>query len=166
MAVGWGLSCGTRFYDVPPERIEELKEVRLAENPVVPAGGQLQFRGLAEAPFVQPPPMTDRKWNYWMMSQRAGTLSYLTFCAGFSLVVYLLFHFVCDKLHWEVSLFRVFGTNALIAYILHSMVMGAIKPFVPRDAPEWYVIPSWLLVMAIMWTFVRYLERNKVYLRL
>jgi len=166
MAVGWGLSCGTRFYDVPPERIEELKEVRLAENPVFPAADQLQFRGLAEAPFVQPPPMTERKWNYWMMSQRAGTLSYLTFCAGFSLIVYLVFHFLCDKLHWEVSLFRIFGTNALIAYILHSMVMGALKPFVPRDAPEWYVISSWLLVMAIMWTFVRYLERNKVFLRL
>ena len=166
MVAGWGLSCGTRFYDVPPERIEELKEQRLAENLVVPAGEQLQFRGLAELPFVQPPPITERKWNYWMMSQRAGTLSYPTFCAGFSLLVYLLFYFLCDKLHWEVSLFRVFGTNALIAYILHSMVMGAVKPFVPRDSPGWYVIATWLVVMAIMWTFVRYLERNKVYLRL
>jgi predicted acyltransferase len=166
MVAGWGLSCGTRFYDVSPEHIEEWKEQQLAENPVVPVGDQMQFRGLAEAPFVQPPPKTDRKWNYWMMSQRAGTLSYLTFCAGFSLLMYLLFHYLCDKRHVEVGLFRIFGTNALIAYILHSMVMGAMKPFVPKDAPGWYVATTWLVVMAVMWTFVRYLERNKVYLRL
>jgi predicted acyltransferase len=166
MVAGWGLSCGTRFYDVPPQRVEELKEQLLAENPVLPTGEQLQFRGFAEAPFVQPPPKTDRKWNYWMMSQRAGTLSYLTFCAGFSLIIYLLFHFVCDKLHWEIGLFRVFGTNALIAYILHSMIIDATQPFVPRDAPGWYVTTSWFVIMAIMWTFVRHLERSKVYLRL
>ena len=166
MAAGWGLSCGTRFYDVPSEHIEEWKEQRLSENPVIPASEQRQFRGLAEAPFVQPPPITDRKWNYWMMCQRAATLSYLTFCAGFSLLVYVLFHFLCDKRHWEVSLFRVFGTNALIVYILHSMVGDAVQPFVPRDSPGWYVATSWIVIMAIMWTFVRYLERNKVYLRL
>ena len=166
MAAGWGLSCGTRFYDVPPQRVEELKEQLLAENPVLPRGEQLQFRGLAEAPFVQPPPKTDRKWNYWMMSQRAGTLSYLTFCAGFSLIVYMLFHFVCDKRHWEIGLFRVFGTNALIAYILHSMIIDAIQPFVPRDSPGWHITVSWFFIMAIMWTFVRHLERSKVYLRL
>ena len=166
MVVGWGFSCGTRFYDVPAERVEELKDVVLAENPVLPAGDQLKYRGLAEAPFVQPPPKAERKWNYWMMSQRAGTLSYLTFSAGFSLLVYVFFHFVCDKLRWEFGLFRLFGTNALISYILHSMVMGAIKPFVPRDAPVWYVAASLLLFFSIMWLFVRYLERNKVFLRL
>ncbi len=166
MLAGWGMSCGTRFYDVPPERVEELKQQRLADNPVLPAGDQLKFRGLAEAPFVQPPTMAERKWNYWMMSQRSGTPSYLTFCAGYSLIVYLIFHFLCDKLRFELPVFRVFGNNALICYILHSMVMGAIKPFVPKDAPMWYVVSSWLLVMAIMWTFVRSLERNKVFLRL
>jgi predicted acyltransferase len=166
MLVGWGLSCGTRFYDVPAERVDALKDVRLAEDPVVPGPDQWKLKGLAEAPFVQPPPMADRKWNYWMMSQRAGTLSYLTFSAGFSLITYVLFHFACDKLRWEFGLFRLFGTNALISYILHSIVMGAIKPFVPRDAPVWYVVASVLLFFSIMWLFVRYLERNKVYIRL
>ncbi|MFO1003226.1 MAG: heparan-alpha-glucosaminide N-acetyltransferase domain-containing protein [Planctomycetaceae bacterium] len=166
MAVGWGFSCGTRFYDVPVEKVEQLKEQRLAENPVLPAGDQLAFRGFAELPFVQPPDEKERKWNYWMMSQRAGTLSYLTFSAGFSLLVYMGFHFLCDKLHWQLGLFRLFGTNALIAYILHSMVMGAIKPFVPKDSPFWYVAVAWLLVLSILWLFIRYLERNKVFLRL
>lgn len=166
MIVGWGFSCGTRFYDVPADRVEDLKEVTLAENPVFPLGDTLSFRGLAEPPFVQPPPKTERKWNYWMMSQRAGTLSYLTFSAGFSLLTYLVFHFFCDKLLWEFGLFRLFGTNALISYILHSIVMDAIQPFVPRDAPEWYVAMSLLLFFSIMWLFVRYLERNKVFLRL
>ncbi len=166
MVAGWGLSCGTRFYDVPPSRVDELKEQRLAENPVAPIGEQLQFRGFAEAPFVQPPPMSERKWNYWMMSHRAGTLSCLTFSASFSLLVYVLFHFLSDKCHVEVGLFRLFGTNALIAYILHSMIIDAIQPFVPRDSSGWYITASWLVIMSLMWTFVRFLERNKVYLRL
>jgi predicted acyltransferase len=166
MIAGWAFSCGTRFYDVPPDRTEEIDDQKLAENPVIPAGDQVVFRGLAEPPFCPPPPATERKWNYWMMSQRAGTLSYLTFSAGFSLIVFMLFHILCDKLHWELGLFRIFGTNALIAYILHSMVMGAVKPFVPRDSPSWYVTATLLLTAGILWLFVRTLERNKVFLRL
>jgi len=166
MVAGWGFSCGTRFYDVPASKVEQFKEQRLAEHPVIPAVDQRIFQGLAEPPFFAPPSDAERKWNYWMMSQRAGTLSYLTFSAGFSLLVFLAFYFLCDKHRWELGIFRLFGTNALIAYILHSMVMGAIEPFVPRDSPVWYVTATWLLVVAILWLLIRYLERNKVFLRL
>ncbi|MFM8399010.1 MAG: hypothetical protein ACKOAH_14355, partial [Pirellula sp.] len=68
---------------------------------------------LAEAPFVKPPDVTKRQWNYWMMSQRAGTLSYLTFAAGFSLAVFVLFYVLCDIGKFEVPVFKTFGVNAL-----------------------------------------------------
>ncbi|MCP4782294.1 MAG: DUF1624 domain-containing protein [Fuerstiella sp.] len=166
MGVGWGLSCGTRFYDVPTDRFDSLRDTRLDANPVVPASEQLLIRGAAELPFVPPPDSTLRKWNYWMMSQRAGTLSYLTFGAGFSLAVFLLFHLLCDRYSFSFVPFQVFGTNALAGYVLHILVMDAIDPFVPPDAPALYVMCSLFVFLGVMWVFVRHLERNNIYLRL
>src|SRR5262245_7747035 len=66
-----------------------------------------------------------RKWNYWMMSQRCGNFSYPLFAAGFSLLVYVLFYIACDMWGWSLAYFETFGTNALLAYVLHGMVGGA-----------------------------------------
>jgi fucose 4-O-acetylase-like acetyltransferase len=100
-----------------------------------------------------------------MMSQRAGTLSYLTFSAGFSLVAYVLFYIVCDVWKWRSSFLQTFGTNALAAYVLHGMVSSAVKPFVPRDAPGWYVTAGLLLFFGVTWVIVRHLEKQKIYIR-
>src|SRR5262249_3067058 len=91
MGLGYALSCGTRFYDVRPHQTEGLRGQKLAEHPVWPPRESIDARlqegklsaVLAEPPFVPPPGEGDhrfdlRKWNYWMMSQRAGTVSYLT----------------------------------------------------------------------------------------
>ena len=166
MAVGWVLSCGTRFYDVPADQVDSLRDIRLDANPVIPTAEQFAFGGAAELPFVPPPDSTVRKWNYWMMSQRAGTLSYLTFGAGFSLAVFLLFHLLCDRYKLSFLPFQVFGTNALAGYVLHLLVMDAIDPFVPRDAPCLYVMCSLIVFFGVMWVFVRHLEKNNIYLRL
>lgn len=106
-----------------------------------------------------------RKWNYWMMSQRGGNLSYPLFSAGFSLFVYILFYIACDMWGWSLAFFETFGTNALLAYIIHGMVGGAIKPFVPDDAPAPVVIGSIILFFAINWLFLRQFEKQKVFLR-
>lgn len=106
-----------------------------------------------------------RKWNYWMMSQRGGNLSYPLFAAGFSLLVYVLFYVACDIWGWRLAFFETFGTNALLAYVLHSMVGGAIKPFVPRDAALWYVAASVIVYFAINWLILRQFEKNKWYIR-
>ncbi len=178
MALGYLFSCGTRFYDVPPDRVESLRGQRLAEHPVWPAreaidaklqDGKLSAL-LAEPPFVPPPGEGEhkadvRKWNYWMMSQRGGTLSYLTFSAGFSLAVFILFFIACDRFGLELAFFGTFGTNALLAYIVHDMVSNAVSPFIPKDAPGWYVTAGLLLFFAISWLFIRHFEKRGVYLR-
>lgn len=106
-----------------------------------------------------------RKWNYWMMSQRGGNLSYPLFAAGFSLLVYVMFYIACDMWGWRLAFFETFGTNALLAYILHGMVGSAIKPFVPGDSPGWYVTASVILFFAVNWIVLRHFEKQKVYLR-
>ena len=184
MTVGYVLSCGTRFYDVPDNEIAVTAE-RMAVEPVVPtreawniAYEKVKLRQwtrlLAEPPFVAPPhPPNDiresyrlRQWNYWMMCQRAGTISYLTFAAGFSLAVYALFHFCCDWMGWQLGVFRTFGSNALVAYVLHMLVDGAVTPYMPRDAPAWYMWCGCAAFMAITYLLVRTLEKNRIYIRL
>ena len=99
------------------------------------------------------------------MSQRGGTLAYPMFTAGFSLFVYLLFFIGCDLYGFGLPFFKTFGTNALIAYVLHSMVGNAVNPFFPKDSPAWYAYTGLALFFWVTWVFVRHLEKQGVYLR-
>jgi hypothetical protein len=167
MVLGYALSCGTRLYDVAAT---ERRAERFAERPVIPAFDGFAGRDiasvLAEPPFVPPPGPEQRQLNYWMMSQRSGSVSYLTFAAGFSLAVFVLFHVLCDQLGWQLGLFRTFGTNALAAYVLGGMVDTAVSRFVPRDAPGWYVAAAFGAFFGLTYLFVRHLEKNGLLLRM
>jgi predicted acyltransferase len=173
MLSGYLMSCPTRLYDVPESQQADAPKTRLAEDPVFPTLERLKFKlsnsgftGLfAEPPFFKPPNETARKWNYWMMSQRAGTLSYLTFSAGFSLFVFVMFYVMCDVYKWQLPVFRTFGTNALVAYILHSMVSQAVQPFFPKDSPAWFAYTGLTIFFLITWLFVKQLEKQGAYLR-
>jgi hypothetical protein len=102
MLVGYLLSCGTRFYDVrkiamPVNAVVE-KQQKLATSPVLPTSDQVAEWNkssigsrFAEPPFVPPPSADQRQWNYWMMSQKAGSISYQIFAAGLSLALFNLF---------------------------------------------------------------------------
>ncbi len=172
MGLGWVMSCGTRLYDVPEAMVESLKNQKLASDPVWPSPERFEAKAgkgwsewIAEPPFVKPPDDQHRKWNYWMMSQRGGTLSYPLFAAGFSLLVYLFFFIISDLYEIRVGLFRTFGTNALIAYVLHSMVSESVQQFFPKDSPAWYAWSGVLLYFLITWLFVRNLEKQGAYIR-
>ncbi|SIO58513.1 Predicted acyltransferase [Singulisphaera sp. GP187] len=117
---------------------------------------------LAAPPFVAP----NRSVTLWTMSQRSGSLSYLTFASGFSLALYALFVVACDKGGFQVRMFSVFGRNALAAYILHPLVAGAMKPYMPQDAPSWYVAAGFGLYFGINYLFINYLDRSGLHLRL
>jgi predicted acyltransferase len=124
---------------------------------------------LAAPPFVPPLVATDGPVGLWTMSQRTGSVSYLTFGAGFSLAVYGLFLALCDLpgagRGLDVGLFRSFGRNALVAYVMHSLVADAVKPYVPRDVPAWYLAAGFALYFAITYGFVRGLEKDRVFVK-
>jgi predicted acyltransferase len=113
-------------------------------------------------PFVPP----GRSVTFWTMSQRTGSISYLAFATGFSLLVYAFFVATCDLGGVEVGVFRVFGRNALAAYILHGLVAGAIKPYVPHDAPLWYVSAGFGVYVWINYLFIASMDRAGLHLRL
>lgn len=176
MLSGYVLSCGTRFYDVkakdsavdagggPPQK--------LAMNPVIPTVDQLEDwikrpvgSQFAEPPLFPPPNADQRKWNYWMMSQKAGSISYQIFAAGLSLALFNLFFLMNDFWGRQLPIFRTFGTNALIVYVLHGIVIDAVRPFVPKDAPIWYVLCAMVTFFVVSWVVVRHFERQKVFFR-
>jgi predicted acyltransferase len=124
----------------------------------------ISLQAAAAPPFT--PPIPPVKENIWTMSQRAGSVSYLTFSAGLSLAVYALFILLCDVGCLQLGILRTFGNNALAAYIIHIMVMGAVKPYCPHDAPLWFALATYGLVVLICYVFLRHLEKNGLFLRL
>ena len=176
MLVGYALSCGTRFYDVQQETLAAEASTSVAQkmaiDPVVPSKDRFsrwQSRPfsskLAEPPLIPPPGKDQRQGNYWMMSQKAGSISYQIFAAGLSLALFNLFFWISDIAGWQWSVFRAFGTNALMAYVLHGIVIDAVRPFVPKDAPLWYVLCGMFVFCVVTWVVVRHLERQKVFFR-
>jgi predicted acyltransferase len=145
MLVSYAISCANRF--TPPNHISPE------------AGWQT---ALIEPPFVPP----SRPVNVWTMSQRSGSVSYLTFGAGFSLAVYAFFVWACDIGPLSLGVFRTLGTNALAAYILHDLVAAAIHPLVPHDSPLWVVALALALFLGICYAMLRYMERHRLFLKL
>ncbi|HKB35547.1 MAG TPA: hypothetical protein VKD72_03780 [Gemmataceae bacterium] len=169
MVLGYALSCGTRLYDIPGAE-KNATPAGMADSPVLFSLDRVRGRDLssllAEPPFVPPPGPAERAPNYWMMSQRSGTVSYQVFAAGFALAVFVLFHLGCDRLGWQLGLFRTLGTNALAAYVVGGMLELAVKGLVPRDAPWWQVLAAFAGFFACAYLLVRLLERKGLLLRL
>ncbi|MSR31812.1 MAG: DUF1624 domain-containing protein [Gemmataceae bacterium] len=141
--LGYGISCMNRV--TTPNHLDGLSSV------------------LVEPPFFAP----SKPVNIWTMSQRAGSVSYLTFATGFSLLVFALFHVLCDRMKvLNLGMFRTFGTNALAGYILHELVAEAVKPLAPKDSPGWYVAGIFLFYFMLCWVILRAMEKQKLILKL
>lgn len=120
-------------------------------------GGQL-----VPPPFWPPVAPID----LWTMSQRAGSISYLTFASGFSFAVYALFVWLVDQKQKRWELFAVLGQNALAGYLIHSWVADAVDNFGPKDAPLWWAMLLFALYFYASYRIVRYLNEHKMFLRL
>jgi predicted acyltransferase len=161
------LLSGSIAYDVMARWRADCAAVRLAGWGVVLMllGYALSCvgpRDWAAPPFVSP-------WHeatIWEMSQRAGSVSYMTFAAGFAMAVYALFVWLCDMRGWTLGVFRTFGSNAMAAYVLHMIVGEFLDPYAPCDAPWWYVAIVGVLAVGLCWMFVRHLERQRLFIRM
>ena len=151
MVLGYALSCLSLA--MPPANLDIGSESRAAPT---------ESSWWVEPPFVPP----TRSINYWTMSQRAGSVSYLTFGAGLSLAIFALFVWICDCGSARVGVFSTFGSNALAVYLIHDLVIEAMRPYTPRDSPIWFAISTFALFLGVCYVFVRYLEKNSIFLRL
>lgn len=116
----------------------------------------------ASPPFFPP----YREVDLWTMSQRAGSVSYLLFAAGFSFVTYAFFVWLTDLRGTQVLVFSELGKNALTAYVIHIIVMNCLGRFGPDDSPMWYVVTLsafgiWLSYLMTCWC-----NKRELFLRL
>jgi predicted acyltransferase len=179
MAFGYAFNCLGTLYDTDKASVP-IRGRDIAASPVIPPLGNIQGRSifslLATAPFMQPPEMKIRPHSYWSMNKKMFSL----FSSGFAMALYALFIPLCDipgvlinrpgvldgPVRFVVELFRMFGQNPLAAYIIHHLVEGAVLSVVPRDSPFWYATLGLIVFYTITYLFVRYLDRNRMYLRL
>jgi predicted acyltransferase len=166
MVAGYALSCLSMLYDGQTP----LRRGHVAASPVRPPLERLSERPartlLAEPPFVQPPGPDRRPINYWMMNKKIVSLPFVLFSTGFALALYGLFVLACDQRGRAIGLFRTFGSNALAAYVLHELVLHQVHNLVPRDAPLWGCLAGLAVFYAITYLFVRYLEVQKIHVKL
>ena len=149
--------------------LDERRAVH-AISPVIPPLANMRNRPwtslLAEPPFVTPPPPEKRKLNYWMMTKRISSQSFMLFATGFVCTVYALFVLACDIGSLRSRVFTTFGENALVAYIVHHAVQYVVLPIVPKDSPTWWATTGFAIFFAITYMIMRYLNRTGVYIRL
>lgn len=159
------LIVGTIAYDIVAEarRGATLRLLAIAAALMALGYGLTAVDGRPDAPPFVPP---DGPVGPWTMSQRSGSVTYLSFSAGFALASYVAFVLAIDVGGLRVGLFGTLGRNALAAYILHPMVASAVKPYLPRDAPGAVVAIGFGLYFGLTYLFVRYLERNAIHLKL
>ena len=144
MLLGYGLSCLNLV--TPP-------------NSVTATGAS---SWLVAPPFVAP----THPVNLWTMSQRAGSVSYLTFGAGLALALYAGFVWACDICRWQLGIWRTLGTNALAGYVIHCVVAIAFAPLLARQATVGVVVVALLIYLGICYGCVRLLERKGIHWRI
>ena len=186
LLVGYGLSCLQTLYDVPleaesvpaaaDERITNTHgkdkggfPFHLAASPVIPSWEATQGRSfsslLTEPPFVARP--QNRLVNYWMMSKRFASVTYVTFTCGTAFVLLAMFVLITDIGGWQFGLLRTFGMNALVAYVLHKMVLnGLMFPIIPHDVAPWLYWTALVIYLAITYRLVRGLENQGIYIKM
>lgn len=158
------LVAGTLAHDWVVER-RPLRRVVLFGAVLMLVGTQLWHAfGDGGPPFV--PPAGGTRVNYWTMSQRAGSVTYLLFASGFGLVVLAGFVAACDRGRFRLGYFDLLGRHALAGYVIHGLVSDAVKPFVPKDSPWWWVLAGFAVYLGVTTLFLRHLDRNRLYLKL
>jgi hypothetical protein len=169
--IAWSipLLAGTLAYDAVARQAEgtnPLPALALGAILLMAAGYLISSLGNwpAPPPFVMPP--ATAKVTPWTMSQRTASVSYLTFAAGFSVAAYALFVVLTDWCGLRIGVFRTFGQNALAAYLLHPMVASVVSRYCPSDSPLWYVLAAFTVYFGLCYLFIRYLEKNGIFLRL
>jgi predicted acyltransferase len=176
MVLGYGLSCMTTLYTIMDPPPPNAPKHAVAPSPVWPPPLEISGKEwksvLAEPPFVAPPKFAEpseadkRLLNYWMMSKRATTLSFILFSSGFCLAVYAILVVFSDICMLQIGVFRTFGTNALAAYVIHQVVEHSVRAFAPHDSPLWWALGSFAIFAEITYLFVRHLEKSGIYLRM
>ncbi|MCA9010270.1 MAG: hypothetical protein KDB01_11015 [Planctomycetaceae bacterium] len=141
---------------------------KIAVDPVVPSLERLRNAtwGWADPPFVKPD-RENQLVSYWLMDKkRMVSIPFTLFATGFGMFLYAIFIVVVDIGGLQLGVFRTLGQNPLAAYIIHEMLMRGFHGLTPDDSPIWWGLLVFAMFFVTTLLMVRYLEKNKLFLRL
>jgi hypothetical protein len=174
VGIGYILSCLSTLYPVAEgPRLDAWRypdtEQRVP-SPVIPPlrnwlAGDVRA-ALHEPPFVPPPPERVRVHNYWMMSRRLATPTFVVTATGFGLMTYALFVLLSDAWMLRIGVLRTFGQNPLIAYWLDGTMGGLVSAFWPEGGGLPWALAGSAVRFGLTYGPVRLLEWRRIYLRL
>jgi len=102
----------------------------------------------------------------WEFSQRSMTMAYPIFASGLSVLTFLAFYLMVDRLRWKIPHMEVLGMNPLAIYILQQVAIGFYGDFLPKTAPWWQALLGFLMIYGICYSVARYLHRNGYFVKL
>jgi hypothetical protein len=120
----------------------------------------------SDPPFVPPPAERIRLWNYWLISRRLATPTFMLTAAGFGLMVYAAFVWLCDARTFRLGVLRTLGQNPLIAYLLDMVIGGLVSDVWPESGGWPWALGGAAVRFTVTYGPVRLLEWRRIYLRL
>jgi hypothetical protein len=174
VGIGYGASCLSSLYPVAEgprwDAWSYPDTKQRVQSPVLPPLGSWLAGDtrvcLNDPPFVPPPPERQRVYNYWMMSRRLATVTFMLTATGFGLLVYAGFLFLCDVLFVRAGVLRTFGQNPLIAYFLDGCMGGLVSGFWPEGGGLPWALMGAAVRFALTYIPIRLLEWRRLFLRL
>jgi predicted acyltransferase len=174
VGIGYGLSCLSSLYPVAqgPQMVayNYPETEQRTESPVLPRFTDRSASDVrayfTDPPFVPPPAERIRLWNYWMMSRRLTTPTFMLTTTGFGLIIYAVFVVLCDAGTFRLGVLRTLGQNPLIAYLLDPLIGELVSRLWPEGGGWPWALAESALRFSLTYLSVRLLEWRRIYLRL
>jgi len=86
------------------------------------------------------------------VSKHRVSSSYVLITLGVSALLFLLFHWLTERFHWNSRLLLAWGKNPLILYFLHYLLIGIF--FLPGVPALYTAAPLWAVLLEIAFLLV------------
>ena len=100
------------------------------------------------------------------ISKHRVSSSYVLVALGISALLFLLFHFLAERLNWQGRFLLVWGKNPLTLYFLHYILIGIFfLPGIPgiyQAAPLWLVLLEMIFLITMISLVAYWLDRKKI----
>ena len=109
--------------------------------------------------LLQPAPL-------WQFSQRSMTVAYPIFASGLSFTVFVMFYWLADIKKIQIPHLTVLGMNPLILYIVQNILIELYGNFLDKNADVWKALCGFTVIYLICFSVARYMERNKLIVKI
>lgn len=106
--------------------------------------------------------------TWFAVSKNRVSATYMLLSLGLSGWFFCLFTILVDRLHWNLTFFRVWGRNPLTLYLLSLLLQGLLTlPFanlLGAFTPPWLVFIQVVLLTGVLTWIASQLDRKKIYI--